>query len=534
MSAAAVSSGASASKVIIALPPEEVVWKNLLEPLMIGNEKGNVFLQQMYRFLKERVNPNLTFPQIGIGENTYRNATIFQVVYLYWKYPGIDWSTDAERCFEYIIDQMLDDKRLDLRATFTEDSLFECEHFVERSYSSREEGYSLERMTIAHYATAIDDFSMVDKVLQRAPDLIDKPCCLVKGKGLLAGDFIIVDSEIEEKLGFVPRDGESNSCCVEVLRDLDDEVSGDLALAAMSVRDVKWYGLQYPVTRIAKVTLLHLSARVGAAMTCSLLLGKGASNEAPDSSGKPPVTYLQTSFSEGFIKQTTATGQLVSALTKVRLKKPVMPQTGCAIWRESYYVYYDTQTRVAKYAYEKLTKDSLVKNVKRESSSFKVDPNVPKENRTATTDYTNSGYDRGHLAPAADAVVSEKAMEDTFLLTNICPQNPKLNQNYWKWFEKEIRIWAQGCELLEVFTGGVNVPQKEQDGKTRVSHEVIGKSGIAVPTHFFKVIYINGTADTRAFLLPNKDIPMGTPLSKFQTTVKEIQKLSGILFNQWR
>jgi endonuclease G len=526
MSAAA-SFGVSASNVIqLVLQPEEVEWRNVLEPLMVDNEKGAVFLQQMYRFLKERRDPNLTFPLIGIGENTYRNASIFHVVYIYWKSPGMNWSADAERYFEYIIDQMLDD------------SLFESEHFVPRSEFSREEGYSLERMTIAHYAAAINDFSMVDKVLQRAPDLINKPCCLVQGKGSLGGDFLLIDSKMEQKLGFASWEKGlyigSTSSCVEALRDLDDEISGDLALGAMSVSDVKLYGLQYPVTRITKVTLLHLAARVGAAMTCTLLLGKGACNVAPDSTGKPPKAYLETSFVDGFVKRTTETGQLISALTMVRLKRPVMPETGCVLWRGNYMLNYDAGTRVARFAYEKLTPKSLVKNVKRESSSFKVDPNVPKENRTASTDYTNSGYDRGHLVPAADAVASEAVMEATFILTNICPQNPQFNRNYWKRFEKEIRVCAHSNELLEVFTGGVFVPKTEQDGKMRVSYEVIGKSGIAVPTHYFKVIYVNGAATNYAYLLPNEDISMDTPLSKFKTAVEVIQKLSGILFSQWR
>lgn len=528
MTAIAGSSSGAPKSIQGVLLPDEGAWKKAFEPFLFDIEGGRNFLKLAYQFIKEKRNPNLTFPSIWINESIYHNVTCFHVVYLYWKHPAMQWDPEMDRCFEDLIDQMLNDKRLDLRATFTEDSLGGYEHFVDRSKNTScdSEGFSLERATIAHYAAAIGDYSMVDKVLQRAPELIHMTCGIVQGKALLGGDCVIVDGEIPKKLGLEPNvDGTYR---LKELQEID--VGGSLALASREAHD----GVLYPVHRTVKVTILHLGARMGDEMVCSFLMGKGAHNGMPDSNGQTPSNYLQVSLTEGFVKRVGTTARLVSALQKVRLQNPLLPQVMCELQRETYTVFYDTKTKVAAYAYEKLTKESLTKFASRDGSTFKVDQDVPKENRAQTTYYTNSGWDRGHLAPAADAVASDKAMEDTFLLTNICPQDPKLNRTYWKAFERDIRLLTQKFLLVEVFTGGVFVPQQGQDGKMKVTYEVIGANGIAVPTHFFKVIYYNGTASNNAFLIPNREIPANTPITDFQVTVDKIQSLSGILFKQWR
>ena len=76
----------------------------------------------------------------------------------------------------------------------------------------------------------------------------------------------------------------------------------------------------------------------------------------------------------------------------------------------------------------------------RASIQFATDPRV----RVCSTDedYLGSGYDRGHMAPAADFNFLRRALEETYLFTNICPQDPKLNRGSWSRFEREIRELA--------------------------------------------------------------------------------------------
>ena len=83
--------------------------------------------------------------------------------------------------------------------------------------------------------------------------------------------------------------------------------------------------------------------------------------------------------------------------------------------------------------------------------SFCPDPKV--KGRTAVTyDYTNSGYDRGHMAPAADLKWSEQSMLESFYLSNICPQNRNLNSGIWLGLEEAVRLCGepavQSCQAI--------------------------------------------------------------------------------------
>ena len=83
---------------------------------------------------------------------------------------------------------------------------------------------------------------------------------------------------------------------------------------------------------------------------------------------------------------------------------------------------------------------------------FEPDPAMP--GGTATLeDYRRSGYDRGHQAPAADFKWNPQAEEETFLLSNICPQNSIMNRAIWEHLEKHVRQWAERYHRLYIVTG---------------------------------------------------------------------------------
>ena len=92
-----------------------------------------------------------------------------------------------------------------------------------------------------------------------------------------------------------------------------------------------------------------------------------------------------------------------------------------------------------------------------------------------------SGYDRGHLCPAADMTHSAEAMEETFLMSNISPQLPVFNRGIWKSLEKQVRDWGEK-ERIYIVTGPVF---KDNKGK-------IGRTGVTVPGFFYKVVYAPG------------------------------------------
>jgi endonuclease G, mitochondrial len=146
-------------------------------------------------------------------------------------------------------------------------------------------------------------------------------------------------------------------------------------------------------------------------------------------------------------------------------------------------------------------------------------------------DYYGSGFDRGHLCPAGDCKHSEEAMDDSFFLTNISPQNPNFNRGYWAALERHVRDLTKEHGSIHVFTGGLYLPKDEADGKRYVKYQVIGANDVAVPTHYFKLILDEKDKPIEAFILPNEPIASNVPLEQFKTTLEKIEKVSGIVFN---
>lgn len=139
---------------------------------------------------------------------------------------------------------------------------------------------------------------------------------------------------------------------------------------------------------------------------------------------------------------------------------------------------YDLDHNIAKWVRYTLKKADLNGPGKR-PSRFKPDPLLLKINAKAIkhADYTNSGYVRGHLAPAEDFSRSQEAIESTFVMSNVIPQLGNVNSGAWAQLEKKIRLWACGEESITVFTGPIielNLPTLP--------------SGVLIPEKFFKVV----------------------------------------------
>jgi|SRR6187455_205315 len=210
-----------------------------------------------------------------------------------------------------------------------------------------------------------------------------------------------------------------------------------------------------------------------------------------------------------------------------------LPKSFQLIQRSCYSLNYDCRTRNASWVYERITADSLKGNVDRESFKFKEDPAIPEIFRSTLKDYQGSGFDRGHLAPAANQRNNAEAMADTFYLSNMSPQMPQFNRGYWSKLEKHVRNLTNSYESVEVFTGPLFLPQEDKNGSRWVRYQVIGQNDVAVPTHFYKVIVLGnylGTKNVEAYILPNEAIETGTPLNKFKVTVQKVERAAGMIF----
>ena len=136
-------------------------------------------------------------------------------------------------------------------------------------------------------------------------------------------------------------------------------------------------------------------------------------------------------------------------------------------------------------------------------------------------DYRKSGYDRGHMAPAADFRWSEEAMSDTFYLSNMSPQDPSFNRGIWADLEAAVRVMAYENNAVYVVTGPVLT-----DGP----YETIGENEVAVPNEYYKVVLDYEEPEVKAigFILPNEG--SSKSLESFATTVNEVEEKTGIDF----
>ncbi|XP_045890904.1 endonuclease G, mitochondrial [Micropterus dolomieu] len=202
--------------------------------------------------------------------------------------------------------------------------------------------------------------------------------------------------------------------------------------------------------------------------------------------------------------------------------------------RESYVTSYDPRTRTASWVIERLNPASLTGPSDRKRCDFKEDDSVHMFHRATSADYRGSGFDRGHLAAAANHKWSQKAMEDTFYLSNVAPQNPHLNQNAWNNLEKLCRSLTKRYLNVYVCTGPLYLPRQEDDGKLYVRYQVLGRNHVAVPTHFFKVLILEQAdgrgVELRSYVLPNEPIDEKVPLERFLVPIETIERASGLLF----
>lgn len=184
-------------------------------------------------------------------------------------------------------------------------------------------------------------------------------------------------------------------------------------------------------------------------------------------------------------------------------------------------VSYDTNTNTPKWVAWELTKEKTYGVIKR-TDEFLPDPAVDIRNRVTTEDYKGSGYDRGHICPAADMKWSVDAMRDCFYMTNICPQNHNLNRKAWEVLEEQCRQWAREYGKIYITSGPIY-----EVG----NHKVIGKNNnIIVPEAFYKVVMVPIKGKEKAIGFYYRNEAGKQTIRKCALTVDMIEKITGINF----
>jgi endonuclease G len=163
-----------------------------------------------------------------------------------------------------------------------------------------------------------------------------------------------------------------------------------------------------------------------------------------------------------------------------------------------------------------------------ERPDFRPDPRLPAGlKRIMSTDYSGSGYDRGHMQPAADRFGNVQLMDDTFLMTNIVPQTKTLNQYPWQNLESYVRAQARrgfdAYQIAGVYGNAGAIKRK-----------------VTIPTNCWKIVILvpNGSSiadlDRRmrviAVDMPNRDGLEHAKWQTFTTTIRDIENKTGYDF----
>ena len=179
--------------------------------------------------------------------------------------------------------------------------------------------------------------------------------------------------------------------------------------------------------------------------------------------------------------------------------------------------YDESKEQAAWVAYE-LTREEVAGTIKRKDN-FRSDPSIS-TGSAALSDYKGSGYDRGHLAPAADMKWSDKVMSESFFMSNMSPQDPSFNRGIWKKLEEKVRNWAVENGKILIATGPIY----------QGSYKSIGSNQVAIPTHYYKVIidYTKPEFKGIGFIMENKK--GSKPLQSYACTINKVEEVTSIDF----
>lgn len=203
----------------------------------------------------------------------------------------------------------------------------------------------------------------------------------------------------------------------------------------------------------------------------------------------------------------------------IEVPAPLTDRKEQILHRTAYTASYNSDTRLPNWVAWQLTSAHTSGPYKRGGIDFAEDEEVP-EPRATDNDYYRSGYDRGHICPSADNKWSEAAQRESFLFTNICPQNHSLNAGDWNEMEQQCRRWADKLGSIYIVSGPILYKGR---------HKTIGKNKVVVPEAFFKVVLCtNGEPKAIGFIYKNQ--PGNRPKGDYVNSVDEVERITGIDF----
>lgn len=206
-------------------------------------------------------------------------------------------------------------------------------------------------------------------------------------------------------------------------------------------------------------------------------------------------------------------------ITGYELARPSSRTKQQIIYHLGYTTSYNPEWLQPNWVAWELTQEEADGKQKR-GGQFAPDPRVKSKYSAQPSDYRQSGYDRGHMAPAGDMKWDSDAMEETFLLSNICPQKNELNAGLWERLETRCRSWARFHGKVWICCGPI----------IEKRHKTIGENKVAVPSAFFKVVCLEHKGQYQAvgFVFANEACEGN--IWDYAMSVDEVEELTGIDF----
>jgi len=193
---------------------------------------------------------------------------------------------------------------------------------------------------------------------------------------------------------------------------------------------------------------------------------------------------------------------------------------GDLLCRKGYLLAHDPERKTPIWVIEHLTIER-VDGPHVRTDNFKADPDLAPGQRAELSDYSKSGYARGHMAPADDMKWDIQAMNESFFLSNMVPQNGPMNSGIWRILESKVQKWAKGRGGVFVYTGPIYLKGK----KTKT----VGPNKVAVPDMIFKIVFNSNKPEAIAFVMPNKKLNTAD-MPKYLVSIEKIEAMTGLNF----
>lgn len=199
---------------------------------------------------------------------------------------------------------------------------------------------------------------------------------------------------------------------------------------------------------------------------------------------------------------------------------PASSATCTVVRHKAFTLCYDEKHELARWVAYRLDYKELEGDLER-INNFSPDPAVP-TGTAHSYDYSRTGYDRGHLAAAADFEFDRQAYEETFLMSNIAPQTPELNRGIWRELEEQCRRWVKRDKSLYIVTGPILSKRPRKIGK---------RTKVSVPKAYYKVILDMREPEIKAiaFIMPNSK-NLKDDFMDYVVSIDEVEAQTGLDF----